>query len=315
MTENVIGDTNPGNEAASCSIAKIRRLVRRIARRVIDVFPFITTIGKARQARFESQRIRDKYLLVMVSCLTGTIYEDPPLKVLGQERFDATLREHGWDWPSQAHTMIGTKRLNNLRMLIEDVIKNEVPGDLIETGVWRGGACILMRAVLFAYGIKTRRVWIADSFEGLPRPDAARYPADEHDTFYTYDDLSVSMEQVQRNFEKYGLLDGQLVFLNGWFKDTLPRADIASLAVLRLDGDMYESTVLALDSLYAKVSVGGYIIIDDYHVVKGCKLAVDEFLAKNKIVTQLSEIDGVGVYWQKAETGVHQQPWSGSRAI
>lgn len=306
-------ETCSGNEPSSCSVAEIKRVIRRIVRRVVDVVPLITTIGRRRQARLETQRIRDKYLSVMVSCLTGTIYEDPPLKVLGQERFDPTLREHGWDWPSRAHTMVGTKRLNNLRMLVEDVIRNEVPGDLIETGVWRGGACILMRAVLFAYGIKTRRVWIADSFEGLPLPNAARYPADEHDTFYTYEDLSVSMEEVKRNFEKYGLFDGQLVFLKGWFKDTLPTADIDSLAVLRLDGDMYESTMLALESLYAKVSVGGYIIIDDYHVVKGCKMAVDEFLVRNKIAPQFSEIDGVGVYWQKSEMGTPRKEWPANR--
>lgn len=302
-----------GNEPGSFSVTEIRRVIRRIARRVVDGVPLISTIGRSRRARLETQHIRDKYLSMMVSCLTGTIYEDPPLKVLGQEKFDATLREYGWDWPSHAHTMIGTKRLNNLRMLIEDVIRNEVPGDLIETGVWRGGACILMRAVLFAYGIKSRRVWIADSFEGLPRPNSARYPADEHDTFYTYEVLSVPVEEVKRNFKKYDLFDEQLVFLKGWFKDTLPTADMESLAVLRLDGDMYESTMLALESLYAKVSVGGYIIIDDYHVVKGCKMAVDEFLAKSKIVPRLREIDGVGIYWQKSEEGTPGEQWTAAR--
>lgn len=291
------------NDQSALFPAETRRVVRRIARSIVDVFPLFTTIGRARQARQEAQRIRDKYLSVMVSCLTGTIYEDPPLKVLGQDRYDATLREHGWDWPSQAHTMVGTKRLNNLRRLIEDVIMNDVPGDLIETGVWRGGACILMRAVLFAYNIEKRRVWIADSFEGLPRPDAARYPADEHDKFHTYQDLAVSMEEVKRNFEKYGLLDDQLVFLNGWFKDTLPTASIDSLAILRLDGDMYESTILALDSLYARVSVGGYVIVDDYHVVQGCRMAIDEFIAKKRLAPEIREIDGVGVYWQKTEKG------------
>ncbi len=304
MTENLVELSNSESEPGRYSFHDARRVARRVARRIVDACPLLTTIGRLNSARQETQRIRDKYLSTMVSCLTGTIYEDPPLKVLGQETFDATLREHGWDWPSQAHTMIGTKRLNNLRMLIEDVIKNEIPGDLIETGVWRGGACILMRAVLFAYGITARRIWIADSFEGLPRPNAARYPADKNDTFYTYHDLSVSIDEVKRNFEKYGLCDDQLVFLKGWFKDTLPIADIDSLAVLRLDGDMYESTMLALENLYAKVSVGGYIIIDDYHVVKACKVAVDEFLAKNKIVPQLYEIDGVGVYWQKTETRI-----------
>ena len=140
-------------------------------------------------------------------------------------------------------------------------------------------------------------------WEGLPRPDAARYPADEHDKFHTYQDLAVSMEEVKRNFEKYGLLDDQLVFLNGWFKDTLPTASIDSLAILRLDGDMYESTILALDSLYPRVSVGGYVIVDDYHVVQGCRMAINEFIAKKRLAPEIREIDGVGVYWQKTEKG------------
>lgn len=275
------------------------RILRRIARRIVNVFPLLTTVGRFREEQQAVQRIRDKYLSVMVSCLTGTIYEDPPLRVLGQDRYDATLREHGWDWPSHAHTMVGTKRLNNLRVLIEDVISKDVPGDLIETGVWRGGACILMRAVLHAYNIKDRRVWIADSFEGLPPPDATRYPADEHDKFHTYQELAVSIEEVQHNFKKYDLLDDQLMFLKGWFKDTLPTANIDSLAILRLDGDMYESTILALDNLYERVCVGGYVIVDDFHVVQGCKRAIDEFLVKKGITPEMKEIDGVGVYWQK----------------
>ncbi|WHZ15932.1 MAG: Macrocin O-methyltransferase [Nitrospira sp.] len=305
MMERLVRQSKFRKDRSAFTSTRTMRIVRRIARGVVEMLPLVTTIGRSRQAERkhiqEMQRIRDEYLSLMVSCLTGTIYEDPPLKVLGQDRYDATLREYGWDWPSQAHTMVGTRRLNNLRLLIEDVIANDVPGDLIETGVWRGGACILMRAVLYAHGIENRRVWIADSFEGLPRPDVTRYPADEHDKFYTYQDLAVSMDEVKHNFEKYGLLDNQLVFLNGWFKDTLPTAPIDSLAILRLDGDMYESTILALRNLYERLSIGGYVIVDDYHVVQGCKMAIDEFIAKKGLTPEVKEIDGVGVYWQKTE--------------
>lgn len=97
--------------------------------------------------------------------------------------------------------MIGRKRLANVRRLTESVIGTGVEGDFIETGVWRGGACIMIRAVLDAYCIKDRTVWLADSFEGLPPPDEEKYPADKGDKFHTYADLSVSMEQVKRNFE------------------------------------------------------------------------------------------------------------------
>ena len=251
----------------------------------------------------ELQRLRDSYLSLMQGCLTGIIYEDKPLKALGTEIYEPAVREVGRDWPSMAHTMIGVKRLSNLRTLAEDVLQNRIPGDFIETGVWRGGACILMRAVLNAYGVKDRRVWVADSFQGVPPPDLAKYPADEDSTYHTFEDLSVSFETVRSNFEKYGLLDDQVVFLKGWFRDTLPTASIDRLALLRLDGDLYESTIVALDALYDKVSPGGYVIVDDYHVVPGCKHAIGDFLNDRKITSGLSEIDGVGVFWQKTSLG------------
>lgn len=248
--------------------------------------------------QLERKRLIEKYLTLMQNCLVGSIYEDPPLKALGSGEFDTKLREYGWDWPSVAHTMIGKKRLANVRSLAESVLGNGVEGDFIETGVWRGGACILMRAVLDAYSVKDRCVWLADSFEGLPPPDEDKYPADKGDKFHTFDELSVSEEQVKRNFEKYDLLDGQVKFLKGWFKDTLPNAPIQKLALLRLDGDMYESTMDALSALYGKVSLGGYVIVDDYHVVEGCRKAVHDFLNRNNITPEIIEIDGVGVYWK-----------------
>ncbi|MEJ1377303.1 MAG: TylF/MycF family methyltransferase [Candidatus Sedimenticola sp. (ex Thyasira tokunagai)] len=264
----------------------------RTLRRVVVAYIRYRHFGSLRQ-------MRNRYLQLIQDCLTGSIYEDPPLKALGSEAFDPTLREYGWDWPSVAHSMIGRKRMENLRLLTERVLFDGVQGDLIETGVWRGGACIYMRAILEAYGVKDRKVWAADSFEGLPPPDAGAYPADEGDVFHTYSDLAVSLEQVKRNFEKYGLLDGQLKFLKGWFKETLPNAPIDKLSILRLDGDMYESTIDALTHLYDKVSAGGYIVIDDYRVVEGCRQAVDDFRTQHGIEDAIVEIDGVGIFWQK----------------
>ena len=245
------------------------------------------------------RRARNRYLQVMLSCLTGTIYDDPPLKVLGNDQFDPELREYGWDWPSKAHTMIGRRRMENLRTLAESVIFNGVQGDFIETGVWRGGACIYMRAILEAYEVKNRVVWLADSFEGLPPPNSTTYPADKGDVFHTYTDLAVSIEHVQKNFAKYNLLDGQVKFLKGWFKDTLPTAPIKRLALLRLDGDMYESTMDALRHLYDRLSPRGFVIVDDYRVVAGCREAVDDFRKLRGIDDLIEEIDGVGVFWQK----------------
>ena len=81
--------------------------------------------------------------------------------------FDAEARENGTDWPSICYSMIGLKRLDNLQACIEKVLQDDVPGDFIETGVWRGGACILMRALLKLHCVSNRIVWLADSFEGL----------------------------------------------------------------------------------------------------------------------------------------------------
>ncbi|MEW6077215.1 MAG: TylF/MycF/NovP-related O-methyltransferase [Thermodesulfobacteriota bacterium] len=239
------------------------------------------------------------YLDLLVKSILGLIYEDPPFPRFGSGTFDLDTRIKGLDWPTRAHTMVGLKRLMNARQLAENVLWENVPGDFFETGVWRGGVGILLRGVLSAYGVAGRRVWLADSFEGLPAPDKAAYPSDSASAFHTCPELAVDMEQVKNNFRKYDLLDDQVVFLKGWFKDTLPVAPVEQIALLRLDGDLYESTMQALTALYDKVSENGYIIIDDYHCVPQCAQAVEDFCALKNIAPVICEIDGVGVYWQK----------------
>jgi hypothetical protein len=208
-------------------------------------------------------------------------------------------RMEGRVWPIVAHTMIGLKRLDNLRFCVDDVITNGVRGDLIETGVWRGGAAIFMRAMLKAYNVTDRCVWVADSFEGLPPPNTGKYPHDANSRLHESRELAVSLEQVQANFERYGLLDSQVRFLKGWFCDTLPAAPIERLAVLRLDGDMYQSTMDALVSLYPKVSQGGYIIVDDYGCIPACRQAVHDYRSANDITEEIRDIDWTGIFWQK----------------
>ena len=211
---------------------------------------------------------------------------------------DQAARADGRDWPAEADTMVGLKRLENLQYCVTEIIRKNVPGDLIETGVWRGGASIFMRAILKAYGDQTRVVWVADSFEGLPKPDG-RYQQDAGDRLWELNHtLGISLEQVKANFSRYSLLDDQVRFLVGWFKDTLPTAPINQLAVLRLDGDMYSSTMDALQSLYYKLSLGGYAIIDDY-ALPACRQAVDDFRGEHKITEELKQIDWTGVFWEK----------------
>jgi hypothetical protein len=255
-----------------------------------------------------ADQLRIRYLDLMRDCLTGNIYDDAALEMTpgggGLLAFEARRREIGMDWPSRAPSMIGRKRMRQLQHAAEQVIQEGIPGDFIETGVWRGGACIMLRAVLEAWGVRDRRVWLADSFAGLPPPDAKRYPADAGQILHTYPALAVSAAAVRANFARYGLLDEQVVFLEGWFRDTLPSAPIEQLAILRLDGDLYESTIDALLALYDKVSVGGFVIVDDYGVFPGCR-GVEAF-EQNAALPIPSTTSTVRVFWRRT---AGSSPW------
>ncbi len=205
----------------------------------------------------------------------------------------------GYTWGTReaedAETMIGLKRLDNLQFCVTDILRRKVPGDLIEAGVWRGGATIFMRAILQAYKVQDRNVWVADSFEGLPKAD----PALNLTNSFSTGDMAVSLPEVQRNFARYGLLDGQVHFLKGFFKDTLPQAPIGRLAVLRIDADLYESTMDAMNYLYPKLSVGGYIILDDYVNLPDSTRATDDYRKQRGITEPIQVIDHNGAFWQK----------------
>jgi O-methyltransferase len=198
-----------------------------------------------------------------------------------------------------SHTMVGRKRLDNLQNCLATVRQDNVRGDVIETGVWRGGASIFMKGCLTAWGMEDRIVWVADSFRGLPIPSL---PQDAgHD--YSVDKvpiLAISLEDVQENFRRYDLLDDKVKFLKGWFRDTLHAAPIRELAILRMDGDLYESTMDALKALYDKVSPGGFVIVDDYLAFEPCRKATDEFREEHNINDPIELIDWSGAFWRKS---------------
>jgi O-methyltransferase len=195
--------------------------------------------------------------------------------------------------------MVGLARLDNLQRCIKDAVQRSVPGDLIETGVWRGGASIFMRGVLKALGEVDRRVWVADSFQGLPAP-GRRFAVDEGDIHHRFSGLAVSLEVVKDNFRRYGLLDEQVQFVHGWFRDTLPGLREQRWAVIRLDGDMYESTMDALENLYPQLSTGGYLIVDDGALPR-CRAAVDDFRRRYGIQEPIERIDWTGLFWRREE--------------
>jgi O-methyltransferase len=239
---------------------------------------------------------RALYLDLMKRALLNLLYSEHEQRL---KPFDEDARLEGREWPAMAHTMIGWHRLQNLQSCIEQILADNVPGDLIETGVWRGGAIIFMRAMLKAYDVRDRLVWAADSFQGLPVPDPVRYAADAGDITHTCRELCISLNEVRANFEKYGLLDEQVHFLPGWFRDTLPEAAVEKLSLLRLDGDMYESTYVALESLYPKLSRGGFVIVDDYGTLPSCRQAVTDFRQAAGISEEIIPVDWTGVYWRR----------------
>lgn len=275
--------------------------------------------------------LRDLYLDIVKRSLTGALAEDNDsilggvrmqgakslkkraanmvagaagkldLEITYKKPYDAQARESGLDWPARAESMIGLKRMTNIQESIAAIMADGVPGDLIETGVWRGGATIFMKANLTAWGDTARTVWVADSFEGLPAPDAARYPADTGDELFTQTGLAVGLETVKNNFRRYDLLDDRVEFLVGWFKDTLPVAPIEQLALMRLDGDMYESTIQAIEVLYPKLSPGGFCIIDDFgsHASQAGQ-AIHDYREQHGITEEIVQIDPFGAYWRKA---------------
>ena len=188
--------------------------------------------------------------------------------------------------------------MDNLQHCVESVIRQGIPGDLVECGVWKGGACILMRGILKAHGDTRRKVWVADSFSGLPAPD----PETDENLDLTaakFPQLAVTLERVQSYFDVFGLLDDQVQFLPGWFSETLSTPAISEIAVLRLDGDLYSSTRDILHNLYDKVSKGGFIVVDDYGVLPQCARAVDDFRRIRGITEPIEKIDITGVFWRR----------------
>lgn len=273
-----------------------------------------------------------RYLDLLKGCLTRELFPDgefidqlwwQPTSILGPpDEVWKLLLQRGWrlvrqvrgddlnsmgkDFiPASAETMVGRARLDNVEESVRTVIAEGIPGDLVETGVWRGGTVIFMRALLATFGVDDRTVWVCDSFQGLPEPDPERYPADEAMQVDDGDKkamldlgLAVSVDDVRANFARYGLLDDQVKFVEGWFSDSLPTAPIEKISLLRLDGDLYESTMDALVNLEPKVQPGGFIIIDDYGSLEPCRRAVHDYREANGIDDPIETVDWTGVYWR-----------------
>jgi O-methyltransferase len=268
-----------------------------------------------------TESLEEQYLKLLRTCLTRSFkepaYSEIPRNtrtLLKTTRYAGYSLIQGFLRPlnlslvqtnrPSGETMMGAGALENLHSCMKQVLADRIDGDFVETGVWRGGGTIYMRAFLKAYRDQSRRVWVADSFEGLPKPKS-EYQADRGSQLWASEYLAVSVDDVRKNFAFYDLLDDRVCFLKGFFSDTMPTAPIDRIAVLRLDGDMYESTIVVLQHLYPKLSSGGFVIIDDYGMLPECNRAVEDY--RNSIgITDALQIIGyvngapLGAYWRKA---------------
>lgn len=193
------------------------------------------------------------------------------------------------NWGTGRLSMVPWTALEHLHKCIQDVVGKNIDGDFVETGAWRGGSCIIAKSIFNDLNVN-KKVFVVDSFEGLPKPDIEKYPDDKNDTHYLDENMKASLETVKENFKKFNLLDDNIVFIKGWFKDTLPNAPIDKISILRLDGDMYESTIDVLKNLYHKLSIGGYCIIDDYNH-PACREAIQDFRLGNGITEPIIKVD------------------------
>lgn len=219
------------------------------------------------------------------------------------EPLQVALRLAGQDWPLYGITMVGDSRLRNIEFALRTVASEGVDGDYMECGVWRGGASIYAAMVLRVIGDSSRRVWLVDSFKGLP---TARSSEDD-DTWSKMTYLKVPLAEVKENIRSYGLLDDRIQFCEGYFVDSLPRCSVQNISVLRMDGDMYDSTMDQLFNLYAKVSIGGFVIVDDWSIPP-CKRAINDFRQWHGIADPIVEIDASSMYWRK-QAFVDVQTW------
>ncbi|MDD5711942.1 MAG: PqqD family peptide modification chaperone [Smithellaceae bacterium] len=286
-----------------------------------------------------AEQQRTRYLYLLKRALLNMIYPEHELRISHLRRFRTVADQSKDDWREETrflrdiryrhpdaygaladakqdcisgvtaqipfcfpHTMLGLSGLDNLERCAEQVFAEEIPGDFLEAGVCQGGAAIFLRALQVAFGQEDRRVWVADSFQGLPAPQTKVDRASGIDfSESNMPGVAFSLQGVRDNFLRYNLLDEGVLFLPGWFEETLRRAAIGPLAILRLDADLYSSTQEVLECLYDKVLPGGFVIIDDYGIYPFCRQAVDEFRQERSIRAPLTYADRTVVYWRKED--------------
>jgi O-methyltransferase len=272
-----------------------------------------TELSGAREIRAkgpgsDAEQLRVAYLelLKLALCdLTGVGTESVTMTIDGEGLMshestpeELEYRATGRHWPRRGLTMVGLARLDDLQRCVESVVADGVEGDLIEAGVWRGGASMLMRATLDTLDQAHRLVWAADSFSGFPGPAAEASPPRGRRDLSHFDFLAVPLGEVRANFARFGL-DRGVRFVPGIFEQTMPKLRGGRWSVIRLDGDTYDATRTTLESLYPDLSAGGFLIVDDYELLPECRRAVDEYRAERGITEPIESVDWTCVRWRR----------------
>ncbi len=205
------------------------------------------------------------------------------------------------------HTMLSYQRLITLWQQVRYLDRAGIPGCLVECGTWKGGAAALMALAHRSAGNPSRHLHLFDSFEGLPEPDrsqdgemAVRYAGERASGHLRSIGKCVgTLEDNKHVLTSAAQYPSSLThYHGGWFQDTLPAVppSLGEIALLRIDGDWYESTKICLESLFPKVRSGGIVVIDDYGKWSGCRKAVNEYMETLERPLFLNHIDAAGRY-------------------
>lgn len=249
------------------------------------------------QKRFQLLTPHHRELLNEISYYRGSIAAEFPA--------DFSSDEIAIISAAKPFTMTSNERLVSLLRSIDYIHQNNIQGDIVECGVWRGGSMVAACSKLLQLGITNKKIWLFDTFEGMPPPSNSDIQFDGSDAtqFLSIDEQGqksgaywciASLEDVQLNIAGTGYPSENVVYIKGKVEDTLPDTSIGKIALLRLDTDWFESTYHELKCLYDQVLPGGIIIIDDYGHWQGAKKAVDTFLQERNIKSLLHRIDYSG---------------------
>ena len=198
------------------------------------------------------------------------------------------------------YTMVSAKRLINLYHLVQQANVLNIPGDIVECGVWNGGCAAMMGVACRENGLhgKMRHLWLFDSFCGLPPP--SKRDGKQARAAYFEGWCQGDIEKVRKIFHQLGASLEYVKIIAGWFDSTLPSTDLETIALLHIDADWYESVKVVLEALYDRVFEGGFIVLDDYWTWPGCRAAVEDYIREHQIEGVVMEnVDRHGVYFQK----------------